>query len=193
VPHFAYHTRRLVRWAGACRCRRLRYQYAAALFRATAQAQLGRGLAQPVASIGEKGDDERVLEPAIPFADHSYLKLLHHPIERHELPVLAPEAACDMRCDATPSDRTTLVTQITACTSGKLYLYVNDAVLAPPLDPRQFYRNNSGGTTVRVERLYPDGRILPISATPAQPTAPRLLCQYNACDLTSERIAGAIK
>jgi hypothetical protein len=77
-----------------------------------------------------------------------------------------------MACDPTPPDRWSLVSQFTARTSGELFLYVNDAVWAPPFKMKSFYKNNSGSATVVVERMYPDGRLEPMPVRPPAPVAP---------------------
>jgi Uncharacterized alpha/beta hydrolase domain (DUF2235) len=126
---------------------------------------------QPIARIGNLGDDEYVLAPVSPFAEHRYQKEIPT-TERHSLPILASEAAVAMACDPTPPDRRSLVSQFTARTSGELFLYVNDAVLAPPFKMKSFYKNNSGSATVVVERMYPDGHLEPMSVRPPTPLAP---------------------
>jgi uncharacterized protein (DUF2235 family) len=126
---------------------------------------------QPLARIGKLGDDEYVLAPVSPFAEHRYQKEIPT-AERHSLPILASEAAVAMACDPTPPDRKSLVSQFTARSSGELFLYVNDAVLAPPLKSKFFYRNNSGSATVVVERMNPDGHPEPMPVRPPAPVVP---------------------
>jgi hypothetical protein len=50
-------------------------------------------------------------------------------------------------------DRRTMTTEITARTSGELFLYVNDAVVGLPGVYDVFYRHNRGGADVTVERV----------------------------------------
>jgi uncharacterized protein (DUF2235 family) len=57
------------------------------------------------------------------------------------------------RCSPTPSARTKLTADIEARTSGELFIYVNDAVIALPIGLNPFYRNNSGTAEVLVEPL----------------------------------------
>lgn len=116
---------------------------------------------KPIARIGNDGNDEYVLDPVHPFAAHRYQNGMSA-VEPKTLPISAAEAENGMRKDPTPTDRNMLVAQITARRTGELFLYVNDAVLAPPFDPHQFYRNNHGSAVVRIDRLCPDGRVRPI-------------------------------
>ncbi|MDB6143687.1 MAG: hypothetical protein JWP80_2731, partial [Pseudomonas sp.] len=139
---------------------------------------------KPIARIGEGGDDEYVLNPVNPFAAHRYKNTMC-PAEPRWQPISGEKAACGMADDPTPTDRHTLVAKITARTSGELFLYVNDAVLAPPFDPKKYYSNNYGNAKVSVNRLYPDGTKQPVAQSikappdtsgslvkPAPPTQP---------------------
>jgi uncharacterized protein (DUF2235 family) len=124
---------------------------------------------KPIARIGATGSDEYVLDPVNPFAPHQYhndLKVKEH----HWQPISPDEATNGMQNDPTPADRMTLSAKITAHRAGELFLYVNDAVLAPPLDIKWFYLNNYGSAEVTVDRLCPDGtlwRMNPGSVAPA--------------------------
>ncbi|MGV8918904.1 MAG: DUF2235 domain-containing protein [Pseudomonas sp.] len=117
---------------------------------------------RPIARIGAIGDDEYVLEPINPFTAHVYHNTMSK-TEQHLLPISDAEAATAMQDDPTPDDRKTLVAKITARSSGELFLYVNDAVLAPPFDTQTFYPDNYGHARVTVNRLYPDGRVEPVA------------------------------
>ncbi|MDB5981853.1 MAG: hypothetical protein JWQ69_2868 [Pseudomonas sp.] len=117
---------------------------------------------KPVARIGATGDDEYVLDPVNPFTVHRY-KNKHCTPESRFLPLSDTEATTRMDADPTPADRKTLVAKVTAQTSGELFIYVNDAVLAPPFNAKQFYSNNYGDAVVTVDRLYPDGHAEPVS------------------------------
>ena len=54
-------------------------------------------------------------------------------------------------------DKKMLVTELTARTSGELFLYVNDAVIGLPFALDVFYRNNHGQAKVTVARVRPIG------------------------------------
>jgi len=54
---------------------------------------------------------------------------------------------------ASDDDRLTMTTELTARTSGELFLYVNDAVLGLPYLYDAFYRNNKGEATVTIEHM----------------------------------------
>jgi hypothetical protein len=58
-----------------------------------------------------------------------------------------------MRCSPTPDGRKTLVADIVARSSGKLFIYVNDAVLMLPGLSGLFYDNNTGTAKVNVRAL----------------------------------------
>ncbi|WP_247256439.1 DUF2235 domain-containing protein [Pseudomonas moorei] len=137
---------------------------------------------KPVARIGVTGDDEYVLDPVNPFTAHHYKNEHCEPRSRF-LPLSGKEATARMNADRTPADRKTLAAKITAQTSGELFIYVNDAILAPPFNTKLFYSNNYGDAVVTVERLYPDG-ILPsaknmVMATSEKDEAPRLCKPAN--------------
>lgn len=51
------------------------------------------------------------------------------------------------------SANTTLVAEVTPRTSGELYIFVNDAMVALPGLSNYFYRNNQGSATVLVEEI----------------------------------------
>jgi hypothetical protein len=76
--------------------------------------------------------------------------------------------------DPTPAGRKVLVSQITAKSSGRLFLYVNDAVAPIGFDKGRFYPNNLGCAQVIVSQVMDDrtrklvGQSLPCStALPA--------------------------
>jgi hypothetical protein len=118
---------------------------------------------QPVARIDTLGNDEYVLTPTEPFepnskADVAY-KTCQTNISTGKEPNFAKisDAEADelMRCAPVPEDRKKLVALITTKTSGELFIYVNDAVLAWPGMTDLFYRNNRGTALVTVERADP--------------------------------------
>ncbi|GJH27481.1 DUF2235 domain-containing protein [Caballeronia novacaledonica] len=143
---------------------------------------------KPIARIGEKGHDEYVLEPEAPFASYRYAN--NHraggviaasskpPLcdvdGGHLEPLGAQQAACVVGGDPTPAGRKVLVSQITAKSSGRLFLYVNDAVAPIGFDKGRFYPNNLGCAQVIVSQVMDDrtrklvGQSLPCStALPA--------------------------
>ena len=58
-----------------------------------------------------------------------------------------------MACAPTPEARRTLVSEITPRKTGELFVYVNDAVLMWSGSSDLFFSNNSGTSTVTVERV----------------------------------------
>ncbi|QSN64244.1 DUF2235 domain-containing protein [Caballeronia sp. M1242] len=125
---------------------------------------------KPIARIGDKGHDEYVLEPEAPFASYRYANdhraggviaasskpPLCDVSGSHLEPLGKNQAACVVSGDPTPAGRKILVSQITAKTQGRLYLYVNDAVAPIAFDKRRFYRNNLGCAQVIVSQLMDD-------------------------------------
>jgi hypothetical protein len=78
---------------------------------------------KPIIRVGRYGNDEYVLVPVRP------------------------------RPGQKASDNTSLVAEITPRTSGELYMFVNDAIVALPGLSGRFYRNNRGSATVLVEEI----------------------------------------
>lgn len=108
---------------------------------------------QPIARIGVPGNDEYLLEPVAPFSQRDGYKGRSQtpdpclPLDDHT----AKRAAVN---EPTPADRRSMIAEITARTTGELFLYVNDAMLLVG-DRGCFTRNNRGTTTVSVERVPP--------------------------------------
>jgi uncharacterized protein (DUF2235 family) len=110
---------------------------------------------QPIARIGVVGNDEYVLDPVTPFVEHRYQskwwpKAIGIPA------ALDPQAAKRAAgSDPTPEDRRELVSDITARTTGELFLYAND--VAVPFDnlSKRFRDNNLGTASVTVRRVRP--------------------------------------
>jgi len=112
---------------------------------------------QPIARIGPTGNDEYVLKPINDLADPSPS---HCPDMPHLPPGLPIRTKIDEalaweinECAPQPVSRRVLSSEITARTSGELFVYVNDAILALPGVSDLFYANNSGRATVRVDRV----------------------------------------
>jgi hypothetical protein len=117
---------------------------------------------QPIARIGEKGNDEYVLRPNGHIAAHDYHENPKNPPlselkkTNHFTKIKVTEAEQLMEAYRVPDDRKTLHSDITARTSGQLYLYLNDAVLMWPGRINMFYRNNFGNARVSVELIKDD-------------------------------------
>ena len=112
---------------------------------------------KPIARIGVVGNDEYVLTPVDPFEPHTYPQCPE--IQRETMgggvrAKIQPDIAANlMTCAQVPSDRLTVITDIRARSTGELFLYVNDAVLAFPGLADFFYRNNSGKGRITVEQI----------------------------------------
>ncbi|MEH6434054.1 DUF2235 domain-containing protein [Massilia sp. DD77] len=107
----------------------------------------------PIGRVGQYGNEEYVLEPIAPYLERRYPAVpefggsLRCPIP--------PEDAKRLRAsDATPAERKVLVAEVTAKSTGELFLFVNDAVVWPPNLHGYFYSNNLGSALVNVERLH---------------------------------------
>ena len=108
---------------------------------------------QPIARIGERGNDEYLLEPVAPFSQHDGYKGQWQ-TAGFCLPLDDNTAKSAAASAPTPADRRSMVAEITARRTGELFLYVNDAM---PLvgDRSCFTRNNRGTAKVSVERVSP--------------------------------------
>ncbi|MDN7178777.1 DUF2235 domain-containing protein [Caballeronia sp. SEWSISQ10-4 2] len=141
---------------------------------------------KPIARIGVKGHDEYVLEPEAPFALYKYANKLRAPALAtkcstqgkcdasggHFDPMTRCEAACIIAGDPTPAARKLLVAQITAKTTGPLFLYVNDAVLPIFGKLGLFYGNNYGCAQVTVEQVIDERNRLSVGQSSVCPTDP---------------------
>ncbi len=136
---------------------------------------------QPVARIGKKGNYEHVLRPAAPLTVTESLPEAeskpdgdrHCPLPPAEqdwkkdfsTPADTAFKNWDLRCEAEPAynikANQTLISDITADTTGELFIYVNDAVLGFPWWEDLFYNNNSGTAKVTVTRIFADEIIKP--------------------------------
>lgn len=104
---------------------------------------------KPIARIGAGGNDEYPLDPVTPLpplppgVPHGEVVPVEQP--DHYKPI------DDASAEAAPRrpDRKVLVAEITARSTGELFLYVNDAALA--VAPKFFYTNNYGIAQVTVE------------------------------------------
>lgn len=130
---------------------------------------------QPVARIGIDGFDEYLLSPLKPFPEKAYRRCERGrldsfwPIDRR---ITRDGANLCIDEQPTPCSRRILVADIVPRTSGPLFLYVNDAVVAWPGAAGFFYRNNSGTARVVVERLGPRGEDRPNDAAPSDAACP---------------------
>jgi hypothetical protein len=121
---------------------------------------------QPIGRIGVLGNDEYALAPDVsfdplcnkPFDPETYqgckaCKTDKSLGEESASAKISDGAAKDLiECWKVPPDRQKLVAHITAKTSGELFVYVNDVVLAWPGMKDYFYKNNRGTATVEVAR-----------------------------------------
>jgi uncharacterized protein (DUF2235 family) len=112
---------------------------------------------RPIARIGRFGNDEYVLDSiddVAPFERPGCLVKYHM---RPGLPVrtkIDDNLATGINeCAPTPPDRLVLHSEIKARSTGELFIYVNDAILALPVIGDMFVANNSGRASVRVDRL----------------------------------------
>lgn len=108
---------------------------------------------QSIARIGVLGNDEYLLEPVAPFSRRDGYKD-PSPTPDPCLPLDDNTAKSAAANAPTPPDRRSMTAEITARTTGELFLYVNDAM---PLvgDRTCFTRNNRGTAKVSVERVSP--------------------------------------
>ncbi|MBQ5949091.1 DUF2235 domain-containing protein [Massilia sp. ST3] len=106
----------------------------------------------PIGRVGQYGNEEYVLEPGIPYRERRYGAV--KPVDgNHRCPIPPDEARTRQAADPTPPERRTLIADITARSTGELFLFVNDAVYWPPNLHAYFYSNNLGSAVVTVERL----------------------------------------
>ncbi len=108
---------------------------------------------QPIARIGVLGNDEYLLEPLAPFSQRDgyagrwYAPSPCLPLDDNTAKIAAASAP-------TPPDRRSMIAEITARTTGEVFLYVNDAM--PLVGDREcFTRNNRGTAKVSVKRVSP--------------------------------------
>jgi uncharacterized protein (DUF2235 family) len=117
----------------------------------------GQNWFQPIARIGEIGNDEYVLQPFEQFEPYSYP--ICPEIDRKTdggfiRGKISEDVARELlRCAPTPDGRKSITTEIKANTGGELFLYVNDAVLMLPGQSDLFFSNNTGTGTVAVEPI----------------------------------------
>jgi uncharacterized protein (DUF2235 family) len=108
---------------------------------------------QPIARIGTIGNEEYALEPLAPFTHHAYLGAAKSGGRCEAL------ADADARKAAvaypTPADRRVMESEVTARSTGELFLYVNDAMFALGPGTKCIYSNNRGTAKVSVERVLP--------------------------------------
>ncbi|CUW37353.1 conserved membrane protein of unknown function [Magnetospirillum sp. XM-1] len=110
---------------------------------------------QPIARIGESGNDEYVLEPEeteLAAADGGVIRRV--PKEFCPFEVIGDDLALQ-ETKAHPRLTSRIVTyEIRARTSGRLYLYVNDAIGFPFVATNRFYANNKGSAKVSVAERF---------------------------------------
>jgi uncharacterized protein (DUF2235 family) len=116
---------------------------------------------QPIARLGVLGNDEYVLNPVAPLKRVSFepcntpvqpsISALHDISSPITAEVLEQRLACERKEHIRPSS--ILVSELTARSTGELFIYVNDAVLMLPGLINVFYQNNSGTAAISVERV----------------------------------------
>jgi uncharacterized protein (DUF2235 family) len=118
---------------------------------------------QPIARIGEKGNNEHALRPAAPLpilrsstncpaAENERQEAWHHDIESAASDTFKrAQIGCDG--DHGIQSSRVLISDITADATGELFLYVNDAIVLWPRRTDMFYRNNSGSAKVTATRI----------------------------------------
>jgi hypothetical protein len=142
----------------------------------------GQNWFKPIARIGEKGNDEYVLDSIDPLPSPKSEEMQ---LTGQEAALVAAyerdrgadrfaridEAAARNLTERFPRGerRRTLAAEITARSTGRLFLYVNDAVLMLPGLTNLFYTNNLGSATLKVERIGAPPP--PAAAAPASATA----------------------
>jgi uncharacterized protein (DUF2235 family) len=104
----------------------------------------------PIARVGQYGNEEYILEPNATYHQRAY-KTIPEIAGSSRDPITDDQARSLQYQDPTPPERNTLVAHVTAKSSGELFLFVNDAVLMPPLSGNYFYTNNRGKATIKVE------------------------------------------
>lgn len=112
---------------------------------------------KPIGRIGRFGNDEFVLDSiddVSPFHRPDCLAEDHLPSGLPVRTKIDEELAKEINdCAPVPIDRNVLHSVIKAKSSGELFIYVNDAILALPGFNNMFFANNSGRAKVRVDRL----------------------------------------
>lgn len=114
----------------------------------------GQNWFKPIARIGVRGNDEYVLDPVVPFLDlpdeirhgETVDGVSGWRLQPIDLSLAKAATAAHPR-----NGRRVLVAEITARTTGELFLYLNDAILVLPFTKTQpFYWNNLGTAQVMV-------------------------------------------
>ncbi|MFN3076478.1 MAG: DUF2235 domain-containing protein [Alphaproteobacteria bacterium] len=113
----------------------------------------GENWFQPIARIGARGNDEYVLRSVDPLPKEPSLPAVNTKNNSIFDPILEKEATDATKANPVPQGRRKLVSEITARTSGELFLFVNDAAVMLPLQSGLFYPNNYGTADVAVERI----------------------------------------
>lgn len=121
----------------------------------------GKNWFQPIARLGVLGNDEYVLDPVAPLKRVSFescnaselpnVSALHDIAKPISAEALEQRLGCERNNGISPSN--VLVSEITARSTGELFVYVNDAVLMFPGLTNLFYRNNSGTAAISAERV----------------------------------------
>ena len=107
---------------------------------------------KPIAKVGSTGREEHVLNPVSPLPPVKYKTPADVPGPRFEK-IPASSAKSIVENQPTPAARKMLIAEMTAETTGELFLFVNDAVLGIPGHAGLFYQNNRGSATLAVTRL----------------------------------------
>lgn len=109
---------------------------------------------QPIARVGVLGNDERPLALSADVVPQAYPAggdASRPPVWQRPISDAAALAAVERA--ATPADQRSLTVELRPRSSGELFLFVNDAVVAWPGLTDLFYRNNHGRAELTLERL----------------------------------------
>lgn len=107
----------------------------------------------PIARIGSRGKDEYLVAPATPLKAERYESDVSLPDNEICTKPTGEQAQKAMKDKPISNDRQVVVADITARSTGELFVYVNDAVVAWPGQRGMFYCNNLGSGEVTVEEI----------------------------------------
>ena len=109
---------------------------------------------QPIARVGVLGNDERALALSADIVPQAYPAGGDAPRPAAwQRPISAATALAAVERSATPAAQRRLTVELRPRSSGELFLFVNDAVVAWPGLTDLFYRNNHGRAELTLERL----------------------------------------
>ena len=124
----------------------------------------GQNWFKPVVRLGALGNDEYVLEPVAPLKQISFAPCNRQIQSTMSLlgaladipnPITAENKRRILECEREKhiEPKSILVSEITARSTGELFIYMNDAILTLPWLTGLFYKNNSGTSLLSVERV----------------------------------------